>query len=262
LRAERAAAQLINNPKKSITEIAFDCGFSGSATFARVFKDVFKMSASEWRVKGRKTNRNIRQTDRKIGQALGNIGKDVSILSYYIGPQTNNPIWRMKMKTKKEVQVEVKEMPELNVAYVRHVGPYKGDDALFGSLIGKLMMWAGPRDLLRSPETQIMSVYHDDPNITDEEKLRLSICIAVPEGTAVDGEIGRMTVPGGKFAVARFELAGDEFEEAWGALMGGWMPESGYQPDDRLCYEIMHNDPKKHPEKKHIIDICVPVKPM
>jgi AraC family transcriptional regulator len=38
IRIEKAAVQLINHPKKSITEIAFDCGFSGSSTFARTFK--------------------------------------------------------------------------------------------------------------------------------------------------------------------------------------------------------------------------------
>ena len=71
-----------------------------------------------------------------------------------------------------------------------------------------------------------------------------------------------MAIPGGKFAVASFEIAGDEFEDAWNMLMGGWMPASGYQPDDRRCYEIMHNNPKEHPEGKHIVDICVPVKPL
>ncbi len=31
------------------------------------------------------------------------------------------------MKRQEEIQVEVKELPALNVAYVRHIGPYKGD---------------------------------------------------------------------------------------------------------------------------------------
>ncbi len=31
------------------------------------------------------------------------------------------------MKGQEEIQVEVKELPALNVAYVRHIGPYKGD---------------------------------------------------------------------------------------------------------------------------------------
>jgi AraC family transcriptional regulator len=44
--------------------------------------------------------------------------------------------------------------------------------------------------------------------------------------------------------------------------MGEWLPESGYQPDDRPAYELYHNDPKTHPQGKFIIDICMPVKPL
>jgi len=88
-------------------------------------------------------------------------------------------------------------------------------------------------------------VYHDDPEVTPEDKLRVDACITVPKDAPVDGEIGKMTVPGGKFAVAHFEISGDEYGEAWNALMGGWLPESGYQPDDRLCYELYLNNPKE-----------------
>ena len=156
------------------------------------------------------------------------------------------------MKDKNQIQVEVKDMPELHVAYVRHTGPYQGDSELFENLFNKLMKWAGPRDLLRFPETQVLAVYHDDPEITDEDKLRTSACITVPEDTAVEGEVGKMVIPGGKFAVARFELAADEYQDAWDTVFGVWLPESGYQPDDRLCYELYPTDPKEHPEGKHI----------
>lgn len=171
------------------------------------------------------------------------------------------------MKDKKsqkqiEAKIEVKEMPDFHVAYVRHIGPYKGDSDLFADLFGRLMKWAGPRDLLRFPETKCMSVYYDDPNVTDEEKLRVNACITVPEDTEVEGEVGKMVVPGGKFAVGRFEIDVDEYEAAWSTLMAGWLPESGYQCDDRLCYELYQNDPKEHPENKHILDICIPVKPL
>ena len=127
------------------------------------------------------------------------------------------------MKNSEQIKVEVKEMSELNVAYVRHIGPYKGDSELFEGLFDKLMKWAGPRGLLRFPETQVLSVYHDDPKITDEDKLRTSACITVHRDTPVEGEVGKMAIPGGKFAVASFEIASDEFEDAWNMLMGGWM---------------------------------------
>jgi len=49
-------------------------------------------------------------------------------------------------------------------------------------------------------------VYYDDPDITEDDKLRVDACITVPEDTPAEGEIGRMSIPGSKYAVARFEL--------------------------------------------------------
>lgn len=76
------------------------------------------------------------------------------------------------------------------------------------------------------------------------------------------GEIGELTVPGGEYAMARFELAGDEYAAAWAAVYGGWLPRSGYQPDDRPAYELCLSDPKQHPEGKATVEICVPVRPL
>lgn len=166
------------------------------------------------------------------------------------------------MKNENQIKVEVKDMPELNVAYIRHIGPYKGDSLLFKNLFDKLMQWAGSRDIFQIPGTLVLVVYHDDPKIAEENNLRTSACITIPDDMSIDGEIGKMIVPGGKFAVARFEIGGDEFENAWDMLYGGWLPESGYQPDDRLCYEICYNNPDEHKENKHIIDICIPIKPL
>lgn len=263
IRLERAAAQLTLNPKKSITEIAFDCGFSGSAAFARAFKEAFRMSASEWRSGQHQQDRKIGKTNSKNSQTVGKIRKDTSVSSYYIDDQTNNPKWRIQMLDKNQIQVEVKDIPEFHVAYVRHIGPYKGDSDLFDELFTKLMKWAGPRGLMRFPETKVLAVYHDDPKITDEDKLRTSACISIPEDTPVEGEIGKMGIAGGKYAVAGFELADStEYEKAWDMVYGVWLPESGYQPDDGPCYELYHNSPKEHPQGKHIIDICLPVKPL
>jgi AraC family transcriptional regulator len=269
IRVEKAAMKLIAHPKKSITDIAFECGFSGSAAFSRVFRDTFKMSPSQWRLQKNLQNlySNICKTDSNNCQLPGNIRKDFDISLLYNYDEKHHLIWRITMKNKSgkkqtEGKIEVKDMPAFHVAYVRHIGPYKGDTELFGGLFGRLMKWAGPRDLLRFPETKCMTVYYDDPKITDEEKLRVDACITVPENTAVEGEVGKMTVPGGKFAVGRFEINPDEYEAAWNSMMGGWLPESGYQCDDRLCYELYQNDPKEHPENKHIVDICIPVKPL
>ena len=139
------------------------------------------------------------------------------------------------MDNNQQVQVDVKEVEEMNVAYVRHIGAYQGKQEVFSELFAKLVGWAGPRGLLGVPGMQVLCVYHDDPNITQEDKLRVDACITVPTDTKVEGEVGTYTVAGGKYAFARFEVFPDEFSKAWDAVMGGWLPDSGYQPDDRPC---------------------------
>jgi AraC family transcriptional regulator len=255
IRCERAAMALITDRKKSVTEIAFDFGFSSSATFARAFKDFFEMSASEWRNLSIEEISKIRKMKSKDGEAEDNEKKYIA----YVNFRNNN---RKIAMLKNKAIVEVKNLEELNVAYVRHIGPYKGDGKLFENLFNKLLTWAGPRGLINFPESKLISVYHDDPEITEDSKLRTSICLSVPEGTAVDGEVGNMKVPGGKFAVGHFELSTDEYEEAWKHMVVDWLPESGYQFDDRVCYELYLNDPKTHPEGKCITDICIPIRPL
>jgi AraC family transcriptional regulator len=193
---------------------------------------------------------------------LSNPGKDSITENVYIEYVNNTQIWRYEMMENQNRVVEVKDMPEMTLAYVRYVGPYKGDGKLFEGLFTKLFQWAGSRDLIRFPETKTIIIYHDNPDITDETKLRVSVSISVPPDTAVDGEIGKMVLPAGKYALARFELSDQEYQEAWDWVYRTWLPESGYQPDDRPSYEMYHNDPKTHPEGKSIVDICIGVKPL
>ena len=262
LRIEKAAAKLVANPKESITDIAFKCGFSSSSVFARAFREMFGMSASEWRDGGYKSYRKQGKTDSNDGQLTDNKWQDFDVSVHYT-PGISQQKWRILMKGKTiETNVEVKDMPEMHVAYVRHIGPYQGDTELFGRLFNKLCAWAGPRELLRFPETQMLCVYYDDPEVTDNAKLRTDVCITVPADTQVDGEIGKTKIPAGKYAVAHFEINPDQYQDAWDTVYGGWLPESGYQPDDGVCYELYLGDPKSHPEGKHTVDICIPVKPL
>ena len=265
LRLEKAATLLVVNPKTSITEIALDCGFSGSATFARAFREAYGMSASRWRSGGHRTFRKDRKPVGKIHQTVRNLGKAFTISSeYYLDNQIMTQKLRITMNNKPTMKadVQVKELPEQTVAYVRHIGPYAGDTELFGRLFGRIFQWAGARGLLRFPETKVLAVYHDNPDLTDDDKLRTDVCITVPVDTKVDGEIGKTVLSGGQYAVGRFELASDEYPQAWAALTLGWLPESGFQPDDRPAFEVYLNDPKQHPEGKCIVEIHFPVKPL
>ncbi|UCH51710.1 MAG: AraC family transcriptional regulator [Chloroflexota bacterium] len=262
VRVEKAAAKLILNPTKSVTDIAFECGFSSAPVFARAFRETFNMSASDWRSGGHLGYGKNSEPKSKESQSVGNIRQDFEVKAHY-NQGTVQQMWRIEMKNKEiQTNVEVKDMSEMHVAYIRHIGPYRGDHGLFDRLFNKLMAWAGPRGLLRFPETKVLTVYYDNPDITDESKLRTDACITVPEDTQAEGEIGKSTIPAGKYAIAHFEITPDQYQDAWNAVYGGWLPESGYQPEDGPCYELYLNNPKEHPQGKHVVDICVPVKPL
>jgi AraC family transcriptional regulator len=262
IRIEKAASMLVQNPKKTITEIALDCGFSGASTFARAFKEFYGISASRWRTGGYALNSNIRTTDSNNCKTDSNLRKDFTLSSSY-NTTTNKLIWRVEMKNGQNLktEIEVKDIPEMHLAYVRHIGPYAKNEKLFEGLMNKLCAWAGPRGLLERPDAKILAVYHDNPDITDEKNLRTDMCITVPPDTKVDGEIGKSVIPAGKYAVAHFELDPDQYADAWSTIYGGWLPESGYQPDDRPGFELYLNNPDNHPEHKCAVDIYVAVKP-
>ena len=265
VRIERAATLLAADPNKPITAVAIECGFSNSASFARAFREAFGVSASQWRLGKsiRPPEDSMGATDSKNCQPLRKMREDFEVAAVYADSEYQQRRWRVDMTGQGKLggQVEVREEPTFTLAYLRHTGPYQGDSELFGRLFGKLAQWAGPRGLL-GPDAKLITVYHDNPDLTQADKLRISVGVSVPEDTPVDGEIGKMPILGGTYAFARFELAADEFGDAWDAVFSGWLPESGYQPADGLCYEHCHNDPEQHPEHKMDVSICVPVKPL
>lgn len=249
LRLERAASLMLTNKHESISEIAYKCGFSDKSVFSRNFKNYFKIAASQYR-KEKQNNSKISQLHSKTEQL------DERPVMYFC-PELKTIKWRTSMKLNKDV--EVKELPKMTVAYIRHLGAYDGNQQMFQELRNKLFSWASSRELLNSKDFKFLVMYHDDPNVAIGDKLRMSLCIGVPSETKVSGEIGKMEIEATKYVVARFELTGQDFQKAWDWVYGQWLPTSGYQPDDKPCFELYLQEPK---DGNYLIDICVPVKPI
>lgn len=247
VRLEKAATLLLGPGRRTVSDVALQCGFPEIAVFSRNFRRQFGMSPSQYRLK-KHEHSSISQLLRKGSQTGSQSGP-------YFCPQHQTIKWRTNMKQNKNV--EVRELPAMTVAYIRHTGPYKGDEKLFEGLWNRLFAWAGARGLIGGPDFRSLVIYHDDPNITNEDKLRMSVCITVPADTRVEGEIGKMELESARYVVARFEVAADEFQLAWDWLYGQWFPTSGYQPDDKPCFEMYPEEPR---DGKFIVDICVPVK--
>jgi AraC family transcriptional regulator len=263
LRLEKAAGLIASSRDRSITEIGLSLGFSSPAVFSRAFRSCFGMSPSSWRDGGWQNRSKDCKLQSSRYQPVSNYRNAAEVEtahSVYINQQ-----WRIRMNTesgKLKYTVEIKDLPVKTVAYVRHTGPYAGNEALFQELFGKLLKWAGPRDLVRPGESELLTIYHDSPEITEEEKLRISVCLTVPEGTEVSGDVGLMSMPAGRYAVAEFLIDADQYGDAWNSLFGAWLPESGYQCAEGPCYELSLNDSATDDEGKHRVAIHIPVKPL
>ena len=155
---------------------------------------------------------------------------------------------------------EIKELDEKTVAYVSFVGNYVGKTQVFKELFGKLCGWAGAKQLL-GQGTVFLSSYPDDPNVTPPDKLRLEVCMVINDDVEVEGDVQKKKLPGGKYAVLRAELAGaEEYMQAWGKVIE-WMEQNNHEIDmSRPSYEIYLNNPEEHPQKHHILDICMSIK--
>ncbi len=262
VRYERAATLLVQQPRRRVTDIAIDCGIPNPSSFARSFREMFGMSATAWRAGGYGDHE--RQSTASVRDLLGNvgvIGDDYGIAATGWDADRGRTVWDIKCGDLGSSQVEVVDVPSREVAYVRRTGRYQGLGEVFADIFDRLMTWAGPRQLV-TDDSWVVAVYHDNPSITDDDKLRVSACIDVPEDTPADGEVGRMRLPGGPCAVARFELGERDYAKAWFAVAGGWLPDSGYEPDDRLPFERYPIGMSTTSADTEVVDICIPVRPL
>lgn len=259
VRIERSAILLLNDNARTITDVAFSCGFSSSSSYSRLFKEFFSCTPSQWR-DAKIRDSKIRTVLCKDYHVHSTPRQDIVVSSSY-NRERNGFEWKIALEGEDLATVRVESYGERELAYIRHIGPYMADEALFCSLFEQLFKWAVPRKLVNE-RTQNFSIYHDDPSITDEEKLRLSVAIDVPPDTDVSGEVGRMVLPAGEYAVARFHLGPDRYGIAWRIVYSDWLPESGYMCAEGLPYESLLNDPLKDPEGKHLFEIAIPVVPL
>ena len=239
-RVEKSASDLLHK-NITATEIAHQHGFSDNSSYSRTFKKYFGVSPTEFKNQNPNKYSKIRQLKSKNGQAYPNYERYICII--------NN----LKKWTEMNAKIEVKEIPELNLAGVTHIG-INGIENAFE----KLTKWAIPKGLLKNSETKMGRIFYDSFKVTAPDKVRMSIFLTTNVPFEIDGEINKLTINKGKCIVGRFEITPNEFEKSWTSLFI-WMNENGYKKSSENPFEIYHNDFREHPENKFITDLYIPI---
>ncbi len=234
-RIERIASILLVEPTIPLKDLAYKYGFNSDTSFSRAFKKYYGVSPTTFKSEGKKL--------------LSKIGIEPFSSEKYICSIDNMKQW-IKMNT----QITVKELPELKLASISHIGEF--DKA--GTMFERLIAWGHQKKVLDTSDFKAITIYHDNPNVTQTSKLRFSTCVTISESINTDGEIRQITINKGIYAVGQFEIKAEEISKAW-KNMCIWVIENGYEFRDGDYFEMYHNDHRTHPEQKFILDICIPL---
>lgn len=225
LRMERAALAL-RDLRRSVLRIALDAGYEDHSAFARAFRGRFGCTPSAWRRRPR---------------AL---------------PQSEDPRRHLDPRPdrKPAMDISIRTVDPLRVAFVRHIGPYQD----CGPAWGKLVAWAQPRGLLGGAPI-VLGVGHDDPSVTEPAHIRYDACVVIPDGFVVDGGIGVQVLPGGEHAVTVHHGPYDQLTAVYAEIMGRWLPSQGRRIGRGSPYEIYLNDMRKIPPQDLLTEVRVPL---
>lgn len=227
-RLERACMILGSTSEESITEIAMHCGFANSSSFSKAFSRQYGISPSLYRLENR--------GPAKVQSSNSDSASHEKSCTF---------------------SVTVNNLPTFRLAYFRNIGPYGPENS---KLMEKIMTWAGARDLL-AKGGHILGIPHDDPEITPPEKCRFDCGIIIPGNFPLDGAVNEMELSGGKYAFMEVEQRAESVSSGWQAIFKDWLPESGFQVDNRRAFE-RYTISEEDQSKALRWEICIPLRPL
>ncbi len=240
-RIEKAAIILMTKRDISISRLALQYGFNSPSSFTRAFKKFYGLSPTQFRKSNPGKYSKISQVESKKRQAP-------TIFDNYLCNIDHHKNW-IKMNAK----TEVKEIEQLDVAFITHIGQQG-----LGMAFDQLMKWARPKGLLDQKDFKMATIYHDSFKVTDPNKVRMSACLILDQPVETKAPVETTIIEKGKCIVGSFEIGVSEFPKSWTSLFV-WMNEQGYQKANRNPFEIYHNNFNEHPEKKCIVDFYIPI---
>ena len=235
LRLERAAVSL-KLSSTSVVQIAFAAGYATHESFTRAFHAAFGMSPAKFR------------RSKRMSAAI----KVPSGVHY----QDQKLPLNFRCVKNKSMNVLIKHLPPMRVAFMRHVGPY----GKVGQTWDEFMMRLG-KDGFLGGDSQFIGICHDDPAVTPLDKIRYDACMTVDKSFRPRGEIGVQVIAAGEYAVMTHFGPYEKLGASYAKLLGQWLPRSGRHLRSIPCFEIYFNSPENTAPQDLVTDLHLPLEP-
>jgi AraC family transcriptional regulator len=220
LRLLKAADRLANSDL-SIGAIAERAGYSGVDSFARAFREAYGKTPADYRATG-------------------------SHAAFKAATEAEDH---------KGFPVAIETLTATRCASVAHRGAYLQIDQAMGRLLTAL----GAQKIM-APDQPMRALFFDDPDLVSVEALRSRACSPVAEGLPLAPPLEEILLRGGLYARLRYRGPYADMKGAYRWLLGVWLPQSGYEPDDDPIFEAYLNNPLLVAPAELMTDIHLPLK--
>ncbi|MGL4973974.1 MAG: AraC family transcriptional regulator, partial [Bosea sp. (in: a-proteobacteria)] len=219
-RLHRAATELLFSDRP-LSVIAQRAGFGSSAAFIRSFSAAYGSSPGIFRRKK---------------------------------PALNPPAPPEK-ETLPMPDMQIVTLPAMTLAAVAHKGEYNE----IGAAFTRLAAWAGPRGLYK-PNTNMIGLYYDDPDVVARTELRSHACIEVRSDFQGDSAVNRLEMAQATYARCVHKGPYAELFGVYQSIFREWLPASGHEPTEGPSLEEYLNDPQSLPPTEWLTAIHIPIK--
>jgi AraC family transcriptional regulator len=217
-----------------VGDIAANVGYGSPQAFSRAFRGFAGVSPSAFQMRQRRL-----------------ITSDTEPDAHCEAGSTPNPAVDVP-------HIELVELAPFDVIGLRHEGPTATIGQTFRTLRTLWRQRLGD-DALANVDGKKVGICSGDPEEPDSHFSYFAGIVASASIEPTDA-LEAVRVEGGLYAshrlVGPYALIGSTFQ----ALMGGWLPQSGYEPDDRPVLELYRNTPC--PDRPHdsVTDLMIPLR--
>ena len=224
LRMQTAAGKLLYT-EQPVTAIALDASFETPSAFTRAFK-----------------------------QFMGSTPRSYRSLYAAVNTMTQK-IKELPMIKPDKIE---KSLPDLHLLFVRRYGNYTQSP---WTAWQAMISFINENHLDRS-KMRYFGISHDDPQVTNEDKLRYDAAILAPHDGKEKGEVGKQVLKGGKYAIFTHQGAYTGLEEAFNRIFLKWLPDSKETFDESRAVfcEYFNMEYVKTDSEKLVTKLYIPLK--